>query len=98
MLSFQSLSRNIIFVLAKVLGGYYGLFMDTNNTMRAGDLAVFVDYAGREVGCTVRRTWAAGEISREAQIEVSVAGLSAPAPYRIGQKLTLDANKVLRAL
>ncbi len=62
--------------------------------LRAGDLAVFVDHAGRQIGCRVLQIWAAGVVSTTAQVKVSVAGLSAPEPYRIGMALTLDAAQV----
>ena len=65
--------------------------------LRVGDLAVFTDYAGRDVGCSVTRMWAAGEISNSAQVEVRVCGLSAPAPYSIGSKMVIEGSKVRRA-
>lgn len=66
--------------------------------LRVGDLAVFTDYAGRSIGCRVRRMFAAGEIASSAQVEVSICGLSVPAPYTIGATFTLDASKVKGAI
>jgi phosphopantetheine adenylyltransferase len=68
--------------------------MTADRDLRVGDLAVFVDYKGREVGCSITRMWAAGEVSREAQIQIRVIS---PETMR-GAVFTVDAQKVRRAI
>lgn len=70
----------------------------TPRALQVGDLAVWRDRAGREVGCTVTRAWKAGEITTAAQVEIKMCGLSVPAPYYIGCKLVVDATAVRRAV
>jgi hypothetical protein len=67
--------------------------------LRAGDLAVFTDHAGRTIGCRIVKIHAAGTLSSTAQIQVRVAGVaSIPLPYFRGMPLTIDADKVRGAL
>lgn len=58
---------------------------------RVGDLAVFVDYKGREVGCRIERV-------DHGNVWCRVCGLETwQGPYKIGDLLVIDSNKVRRA-
>ena len=60
--------------------------------LRVGDLAVFDTYGGQKIGCSISRTWAAGEISNTAQVEVKVVGDQGC--YAHGMKFTVEASIV----
>ena len=64
--------------------------------IKVGALAVFTTFNGKQIGCSVTRKWAAGQISREAQIEVKVIGDQGC--YKNGAKFTLDAHMVRGAV
>jgi len=64
--------------------------------LKVGDLAVFITYTGAKIGCSVKRMWAAGEISDTAQVEVQV--IEDQGCYKHGAKFTLDAEIVLPAV
>ncbi len=81
-------------MLANEMAAHFEVARD----LRVGDLAVFTDYKGRQIGCRVTRMWAAGEISNSAQIECQVVGLSAQGPYQIGFRLVVEASKVRGAV
>lgn len=72
--------------------------LTTARDLEVSDLAVFTDYAGREVGCRVTRIWAAGVISTFAQVEVRICGLAVVKPYSLGEVYVVDADKVRRAI
>lgn len=68
-----------------------------------GDLAVWVDYKGREIGCRVTQVWAPGELggtlhqNRTAHYRVVCCGLTVPAPYHIGFEIVVEAKQIRRA-
>jgi hypothetical protein len=60
--------------------------------LQVGDLAVFVDYKGREIGCKVTRIEAG-------TVWCQVAGLETwQHCYKIGDVIAVDASKVRRAV
>lgn len=69
---------------------------DAAEVLQPGDLGVFCDYKGRNIACRVVRVWAAGEITREAQLEIFVVDNTHPYPY--GAQFTVDASKVTKVV
>lgn len=61
--------------------------------LRAGDLVVFTDYAGRTMGARITRMWVAGEITREAQSEIYIIDGAAR-----GCKFVVETSKLVGAL
>jgi hypothetical protein len=59
--------------------------------LTVGCLAVFTDYKGRQIGCTVQRLDAG-------MVWCKVAGLSDQPPYRIGDIIVRDLCHVQRAI
>lgn len=59
--------------------------------LEPGELAVFEDYKGRQIGCRIEKV-------AEGMAWVRVCGLSDQPPYRIGDRLVIDLPKVKRAV
>lgn len=64
--------------------------------LKVGDLATFLTYTNKKIGCRITRMWDAGEISNTAQIEVQV--IEDQGCYRNGAKFTVDASIVNGAI
>lgn len=61
--------------------------------LRVGDLAVFTDYKGREIGCRVER------VDHGNNVWCRVCGLETwQGPYKIGDLIVIDAGQVRRAV
>lgn len=67
-----------------------------DRSLKVGDLATFLTYNNKQIGGSITRMWAAGEISNSAQVEIRVIGDQGC--YKNGSKLTVDAAIVQRAV
>ena len=68
------------------------LHFATPAPLAIGDLIVMIDYAGRELGAKVFHIHPDGSITGK------LCGLSVPAPYKIGDRITRDAEYVSKAI
>lgn len=79
-------------VLMMILANEIASHLAVARSLQVGDLAVFVDFKGREIGCKVTRIEAG-------TVWCQVAGLeTCQHCYKIGDTIAVDASRVRRVV